>query len=320
MLKRMHCQMDITLAITPIDPILIKSSYASVSGSQMPFVRINRGKTFDEVYIPGSSLKGVIRSHAEKICRTLKDQSVCLPYGDEGEEEFCGSRFKRIENSNNLKIVNEKAYNLSCPACRTFGSTYFIGRTSISDAYADPAPFTETRDGVAIDRRTGGAAKGSGGGAKFDYEVVTHGTFRTDITLRNFEFWQWALLAFVLRDFKDELIRIGSGKSRGLGRIQGIIEKCTLAYYDRESSLRDLKDFCTPSEITAYGLSDFNPTDPPPLPDSETHGLRSVYNLTDSWGGLCQIISPALASYLENFDWLGKFKAFEEESRGNFEG
>ena len=78
----------------------------------------------------------------------------------------------------------------------------------------------EHRDGIAIDRLTGG----TGGGAKFDLEVVTEGTtFSTDIHLRNFEIWQLGMLFVIIQDMGDELIRIGSGRSRGLGKVKASI-------------------------------------------------------------------------------------------------
>ena len=34
-----------------------------------------------QVYLPGSSLKGVIRSHVEKVSRSLRDGVICNPFG-----------------------------------------------------------------------------------------------------------------------------------------------------------------------------------------------------------------------------------------------
>ena len=78
----------------------------------------------------------------------------------------------------------------------------------------------ELRDGVGIDRQTGGASHG----AKFDLEVVSTGVaFETDIHLRNFELWQLGMLFIVLQDMEDELIPLGSGRSRGLGKVKAEI-------------------------------------------------------------------------------------------------
>ncbi len=86
----------------------------------------------------------------------------------------------------------------------------------------DEKSLIEHRDGIAIDRLTGG----TGGGAKFDLEVVTEGTtFTTDIHLRNFEIWQLGMLFVIIQDMEDELIRIGSGRSRGLGKVKASINE-----------------------------------------------------------------------------------------------
>ena len=76
--------------------------------------------------------------------------------------------------------------------------------------------------GIAINRLTGGVS----GNAKFDLEVVTEGTtFTTDIHLRNFEIWQLGMLFIIIQDMEDELIRIGSGRSRGLGKVKASISE-----------------------------------------------------------------------------------------------
>lgn len=107
-------------------------------------------------------------------------------------------------------------YADSCPTCRLFGSTGFIGRLAINDAYLDSSEIKEQRDGVGIDRLTGGASHG----AKFELEVVSTGVvFETNIHLRNFEIWQLGMLFVVIQDMEDELIRLGSGRSRGLGNV-----------------------------------------------------------------------------------------------------
>ncbi len=78
----------------------------------------------------------------------------------------------------------------------------------------------EHRDGIAIDRLTGGTS----GGAKFDLEAVTaETTFTTTLHLRNFEIWQLGMLFVFVQDMEDELIRLGSGRSRGLGKVKGSI-------------------------------------------------------------------------------------------------
>lgn len=235
MLRKLMNEAFLTLRITTTGPLLIKSGHASVSGPDMTPVLTWRGGR-QEVFLPGSSLKGVFRSHLEKIACSLKPRVVCYPF--EGNEEkqkdleqrrsdyrdSCGGMFNQIaRNENNRRWLEERSdlvYAASCPTCRLFGSTAFIGRVAISDAYLVSNEIKEQRDGIGIDRLTGGASHG----AKFELEVVSSGVaFETEIHLRNYEVWQLGMLFAVLQDMEDELIRVGSGRSRGLGKVKAEI-------------------------------------------------------------------------------------------------
>src|SRR6266699_2621539 len=227
MLKALVNEAHLRLHITTTGPLLIKTGYATVIGADMaPVMTYHNGQ--QEVYIPGSSLKGVFRSHIEKVVNSIKPRIACNPLArteDRRDDRqlyraSCGDRF-------NDKMPPHTVYADSCPTCRLFGSTSYIGRISVEDAYLPEGAFEkqkliEHRDGIAIDRLTGGVS----GNAKFDLEVVTEvTTFTTDIHLRNFEIWQLGMLFVVFQDMQDELIRIGSGRSRGLGKVKASISE-----------------------------------------------------------------------------------------------
>ncbi len=245
MLKKLVNEAHCVLRIKAEGPLLIKSGYDTVHGANMtPVVTYRYGRP--ELYLPGSSLKGVFRSHIEKVICSLQPQVVCNPFlrlrddVSQSKEErqlktealsdyrySCGDRFERLKGDESGKQKRElstsEIYKESCPACRLFGSTSFIGRIAISDAHlVDSAgdehisQKTERRDGIGIDRLTGGTSHG----AKFEMEVITTGvTFETTIHLRNFEIWQLGMLFIVIQDMEDQLIYIGSGRSRGLGKV-----------------------------------------------------------------------------------------------------
>lgn len=238
MLKKLVNEAYCTLRITTTGPLLIKSGRATISGPDMtPVLTFRNGR--QEVFLPGSSLKGVFRSHVEKIVGSIKPRTVCDPFSEVEQQAVeqrqrsadfrnsCGGLFTRLgkEKQDLRKAFEERTdvvYQHSCPTCRLFGSTGFIGRISIGDAMLVSTASTEQRDGVGIDRFTGGASHS----AKFELEVVSTGvTFETDIHLRNFEIWQLGMLFVVLQDMEDELIRIGSGRSRGLGKITAHIRE-----------------------------------------------------------------------------------------------
>ncbi|MGC9396918.1 MAG: type III CRISPR-associated RAMP protein Csx7 [Anaerolineae bacterium] len=257
-MKRLVNEAYFTLTITTTGPILVRSGHVTLTGPDMTPVLTYRDGDW-QVYLPGSSLKGVIRSHLEKVGRTLQPRPdvICNPFHKHPEADaFCGDKFQRRKD-NKEEINSEIAYHDSCPICRLFGSTEFIGRVSINDAYlvdgARARP-TETRDSVGIDRLTGGAFDG----AKFELKVVSSNVaFQTDIYLRNFETWQLGMLLLVAQDMADGLVRIGSGRSRGLGSVRGRVDEVIVSYLapvdDKPlTEVWGLGKFQTPEERQAY--------------------------------------------------------------------
>jgi CRISPR-associated RAMP protein (TIGR02581 family) len=323
MLKKMINYVKVQITIEPMDPILIKSSQATVGGVDMSFVRTYRHGGEPEPFLPGSSLKGVMRSYAEKICRSLRDDPVpvCLPYldqanaqGGERGQAACGLRIRDFLNDSGREAIpTADIYRISCPACRMFGSHYFIGRLATSDAYLSDEykknvgkAVLETRDGVAIDRLTGGTVHG----AKYDLEVLTRGEFFTQIELYNFERWQLGLLGLVLRDMCDGLVRIGMGKSRGLGRINANIERFEIAYFGNpQNNLAGISGCCTPDENKQYGF--FPETDPGmPLPASVSNGLRHIYDITSDWQVRLEPAVNDLAEYVGQVPWPDELNGY----------
>ena len=197
MLKKLLNQATLELTIEAQGPLLIKSGIEGGADPSVPDMQFVRSG--GQVYIPGSSLKGVFRSYAEKIARTVGAR-CCNPFDNDDNSAncFCG---KKLENQRESTII----YKQSCHACRLFGSTAMASRIKFNDAYPQQGeiPNTETRTSVAIDRILGSVAQGP-----FDFEVVTTATFKTSIHLRNFELWQLGLLALVLRDLEEGLIPI----------------------------------------------------------------------------------------------------------------
>jgi len=121
MLKRMICQAIVEFTIKPIDPLLIKSGQATVSGVDMAFVKTYRVDGNPEPFIPGTSLKGLVRSMSEKICRSLRAAPVpvCLPYldigksmGSESGQASCSSRLTATPNAQVRKIWTKQKYTV----------------------------------------------------------------------------------------------------------------------------------------------------------------------------------------------------------------
>jgi len=275
MRKRLLCSAHISFDIEVKGPLLIKSGQESIHGPDMsPVVTYAHGEDA-KPYIPGTSLKGVLRSHCERILRTLLPEKtpVCLPYLFEANhpERSCGKRLEKTE------LPTPELYRCSCMACKIFGSLAFRGRTFFTDAYAKGKVETEVRDGVAIDRKTGGAANG----AKYDLMVVIKGIFQTSLAIENFESWQLGLLALGLRDMEEERLPLGLGTSRGLGHVKAHIRNIGLRYpfsYAHKKIL-GLESLANAQEKSQYGFA------PPPkdlddvLPIPTEDGVWNLYAL-----------------------------------------
>lgn len=209
--KRRLNELTLDILIEPAGPLLIKSGHEAGADPTLPsmsFVRTRHPMTGERtIYLPGSSLKGVIRSHTERIIRTVygEDPNMCCdPLG----RQSCGRRHHGVADT-------AEQYKRLCLACRIFGATVNAGHFLTADAYpAAPIDTLPVRNNVAIDRLSGGVAVGP-----FDMEVAVEGHFVTRLTLINFELWQVGVLALALRDLATGRVQLGYAKSRGLGKV-----------------------------------------------------------------------------------------------------
>lgn len=217
MFKQLLNEAILDLAIAPNGPILIKAGESGgldPTHPDMEFVRTN-----GQVLIPGSSLKGVVRAHAERIVRSL--QPGVAPRNGHGacdplqRDTSCGDRIDQLEKRQRQNVPTDRKYAESCAICRLFGSTAVASRVRFADALVvGEPPRIEERNGVAIDRVYGSVAVGP-----FNYEVVTKAVFKTRIMFRNVTLPQLALVGLALRDLGEGRVGLGFGKSRGLGRV-----------------------------------------------------------------------------------------------------
>ena len=144
----------------------------------------------------------------------------------------------------------------------------------------------ESRNGVGIDRFTGGTVPG----VLFDLQVLVGGKFEANLRLTNFELWQLAALNLLLADLADEMISIGSGRSRGLGRVRADVTSYSLTYVQPITSLVGLYQLATSEEQQNYHLHDWTPNTPIDLPTAQPRGLRQQYDLG------CRLVSTSTAT------------------------
>ncbi len=220
-------QIRIDLSLTPRGPLLIRSGRQGADPTR-PSLECVR-TSFDgikSVYIPGASLKGVMRSHAERLMKS-EGLRITDTFSDKGRDHF------------NQKSSGVETYSGSCPLGRTFGNLYVKGHVSVSDLVpggdskagsedrrrqVELANAVEQRNSVAIDRLLGSAR----GGALFDEEVVVQGRFDGRILLRNVQLYQLTLVLLVLRDLDEGFLQLGSSTTRGHGFVDARIRRLVI--------------------------------------------------------------------------------------------
>jgi CRISPR-associated protein Csm3 len=265
------------LSLRPRTPLLIKAGRSGEEAldptlPDMSFVRMRRpGQTEEQVFIPGSSLRGVIRSHAEKLVRSVNAKSACDPTQTGG-----GSRKACFAGESNTDVEGPEAYTQSCYTCRLFGNTALAGRLRIADFYpnAEQEPLLSRRYGVAIDRVTGAVAQGP-----FEIEILTDAHFAGQLTVRNFTLGQLGMIAAALLDLHDGIVPMGYGKSRGLGRVSLTFDRFAVrTLRDPKGAIQGVGALASEADRTAYRLPS---ADQEHLPVSWSQGReRGFYSLS----------------------------------------
>lgn len=177
---------------------------SALAGSDLPVLRDADGRPL----VPGSSLRGVLRSGVEALCKSLdldrRSPQADSESGDEALDELA-------RNWNRLPLA-ERLFGRVGPSKDdrfSFGS-----RLQISDARCTGEALTELRDGVSIRRDTRTVA----GSAKFDVEVVAAGTsFTGSIRLKNGADYEAGLVAQAFWMLDQGLLLLGGNSARGLG-------------------------------------------------------------------------------------------------------
>ena len=178
--------------------------------------------TTGEPILPGSSLKGKLRSTCETLSHVL-GLSACLlnraascidcvsdiKYYSDVRENYQNTFQQGLDDR--LQWIDSH----TCDVCKLFGSPVKAGRLWVSDGTLDDwASVVQVRDGVVIDRDSRTAMDG----LKYDYEVIPSSSqFQLCIDLENPTDADLALLGAVLFEWHAGS-SLGGFTSRGLGR------------------------------------------------------------------------------------------------------
>jgi CRISPR-associated RAMP protein (TIGR02581 family) len=207
----------------------------SILGADISVVRDAWARPF----IPGSSLKGILRAEVERLARTIALRSpkdadgqqlvwACLNPLDM-RQGLCVSATRKEELAKDATrsdgLVDENKFTKSiaqesCPVCRLFGSPWLAGKLRVRDLPIDEKTWAgrvEVRDGVGIRRDTHTAAKN----VLYSHEVVPAGAhFKIQILIENANDVELGLAMLGLRELQQGRLSIGGTSSRGLGRIR----------------------------------------------------------------------------------------------------
>jgi CRISPR/Cas system CSM-associated protein Csm3 (group 7 of RAMP superfamily) len=232
----------------PRDPVMVKTEGGGMAVDILPLVsQVNSALRF---VIPGSSIKGVLRAHAERIVRTVLNSTT--------PDEF----LRQVD----LTLVNEifgGAEKNSSPSAKST-SQGWMGVLSVDDCYAcfamdlnhwsqvESAPKGEGDDftpvkqtlttalggteqpfkvlqpamHVAVDRWTGGSADAmlysvlEPIGVEWETIGIHLDLNRLEMHKTDYLYPTIALLFLVLRDFANRKIPIGYGTNRGMGTVE----------------------------------------------------------------------------------------------------
>jgi len=159
-------------------------------------------------YIPGSSLKGVLRAFLSDVLNEPVSSKVNDAFRTKADREKYPSP----------QAFADAVIATSTPVERLFGSQVMAGKIKIADAIpAEDKVLTEVRNGVAIDRDTRTAV----GGALFDTEVVPSGTtFDFSASAENLTPEEATLFGELMQYFADGNITVGGRSRAGLGNIK----------------------------------------------------------------------------------------------------
>jgi CRISPR-associated RAMP protein (TIGR02581 family) len=204
-------------------------------GSDLPVIRDRHRRPF----IPGSSLKGVLRQCSERLLRALDVGAACDPILAGCLKHLPEKRRAwRDQKTEEAEIDDKSAEEIEttiCIACRVFGSTERASKVLVRDALwsGDAVHRIEVRDGVGIDRDTGTAADG----VKYDFEVVPLGSeFGLELVLENAADWERGLVFVALDELRRGYASLGGMTSRGLGRVA--IDYDVIEEWDAQSVVR----------------------------------------------------------------------------------
>jgi len=200
-----------------------RSALAIMSGREEAFAPLDQVVTTvgGQPVIPGSSLKGALRSAVESLLAERRIP-VCVPDAAI-PKEYSRDREGYVRGIGRLLACEGRGGNRRpCPVCQVFGAADLAARASFLDAKPVGTPRLIERSHVSLTRDNKAAA----GGKLMQLQAVDADTkFAGTIRITNAENWH---VGAVLAGLKTlELTGMGGKKSGGYGDLEVRIESIT---------------------------------------------------------------------------------------------
>jgi len=182
--------------------------------TDLPLLRNSIG----EPILPGSSLKGVVRSQLEALLRGRGVGTVCDPFVDPCVDDSERKEDRGKPARDRAATWRGRMEDEVCSVCEIFGAARLASHVTFSEARPVEGTWaTSVRDGVAIDRDLGRVA----GPRKYDFEVVEAGAvFELRVTMENLDLRQEGAVLYALRLIEEGFVPVGGFSSRGLGMMR----------------------------------------------------------------------------------------------------
>lgn len=223
----------------PLDPVMVKAESEGIAVNILPLVSAVENSL--TLVIPGSSIKGVMRSQAERIVRTVRSRSSPDDFLEQVQVELVktlfGTAAKIDKNKRQLGYLGALGIDdcyanipISLPQWTAIQSAKNSEELQQALAQANLSK-VQSAFHVAVDRWTGGAADGYLYNALEPIGITWQPIYLTLNLARlgkknsqadefNSEYLpRVALLLLVLRDLMDGRLTIGFGGNRGMGAI-----------------------------------------------------------------------------------------------------
>jgi len=187
--------------------------------------------------IPGSSLKGVLRTISERIVNSTNNISCCDPISDNNCYNKIKEQLKKYLERGDNEGVRQLLEEELCIVCKIFGSPGYLSHVIVEDSMAERYSL-ETRPGIAISRKSGTVRQGP-----FFVEYISPGSlFTFRISFSSIENYKVGLVATAINELNSGRAYIGGFKSKGFGRVEFLIQQLDVSDGYKDGQILQLTD------------------------------------------------------------------------------